>query len=86
VTLKENEANGRSSQQAVEVPYCIKLGIKVKAAEGESGKLRGWRAGIKASPDSTRETGCAGLRETCPKIMKKIGTEFVALFLLKYLG
>lgn len=42
-TLKENKANSLSSQQVVEVTY-IKLGIKVKTAEGESGRLGGWRA------------------------------------------
>ena len=44
MTLKENKANGQSSQQAVEVTYCVKLGIKVKTAEGESERLGGWRA------------------------------------------
>lgn len=41
ITFKENKANGQSSQQAVEVTYCVKLGIKVKTAEGVLGRLRG---------------------------------------------
>lgn len=41
MTLKENKANGQSSQQVVEISYCVKLGIKVKPAEGDSGRLGG---------------------------------------------